>query len=109
MNTLFLKGHIIFAIGAQCRSIPALYVGRFIAGTMYEAIDMLHVVIVVPLLPDDWGTIVGLCNAFLRFGSVCNFVISPLTYRLYGVAAAFWVSAAVAMSGIFFWHRNLCI
>lgn len=93
---------MIFAFGAQIKSIAALYLGRFIAGTMYEAVDMLHVIIVVPLLPDDWGIVVGICNAFLRLGSVSNFIISPLTYRLYGVAAAFWVLAVVAASGILF-------
>lgn len=52
------------------------------------------------LFKDEWGTIVGLTNSFLRLGSVATFLLCPYIYRLFGVTTAIWVVAAMACTSI---------
>ena len=76
--------------------------GSICIGTMYEAIDTMPVIILSPLFSDNWNIIVGFLNAFLRLGSVFNFMICPIVYKSSGVRMALWVSSFVATSGIIF-------
>lgn len=69
---------------------------------MYEIIDSVPIVILVPLFKSQWGLVVGLLNGFLRLGSVMNFVITPIIYNARGVKDALWFATAVASSTILF-------
>lgn len=71
-------------------------------GFMYEIIDSVPLTIVAPLFSSQWGLVVGLLNGFLRLGSVTNFVVSPIIYKLRGVKEALWLAAAVATCTILF-------
>ena len=69
---------------------------------MYEIIDSVPIVVLVPLFQSQWGLVVGLLNGFLRLGSVMNFVITPIIYNARGVKDALWFATAVASSTILF-------
>ena len=69
---------------------------------MYEIIDSVPIVVLVPLFQSQWGLVVGLLNGFLRLGSVMNFVITPIIYKARGVKDALWFATAVASSTILF-------
>jgi hypothetical protein len=78
---------------------------------MYEIIDSVPIVVLVPLFQSQWGLVVGLLNGFLRLGSVMNFVITPIIYNARGVKDALWFATAVASStilsaGAIFLSRN---
>lgn len=89
-------GHIIFSFGVQYGSISLILLGRFIAGFMYEIIDMTPIVILFPMFAASQGLMVGLINGMLRLGSVANFLITPAIYQVAGISAALWVSTLVA-------------
>lgn len=93
-------GNIIFTIGVHTHSLALFYSGRFIAGSMYEVIDTIPIIILGPLFRANWGLMVGMMNGMLRFGTVLAFAISPLVYRAYGVEAALWISSAMGVIGI---------
>ena len=93
-------GHIIFAFACEIKSIPLLFFGRMLAGTVYEVIDFLPIVCTGALFKDEWGKIVGATNAFLRAGSVATFILCPIFYRVLGFTAAIWFSAALAALSI---------
>lgn len=102
-------GHFLFCYGINIRKLNYLIVGRFLAGTMYEVIDVMTVIVLGPFYSANWGTVVGMYNSFLRLGSVSNFVVSPYVYEHYGLAWAFWIAFMVvafgnifAIGGIFF-------
>jgi hypothetical protein len=63
---------------------------------------MLPIVILGPVFQDDWGQMVGKVNAFLRLGSALNFVISPITYREFGLSGAAFTSFVVSVGMIVF-------
>ena len=67
---------------------------------MYEIIDSVPIVVLVPLFQSQWGLVVGLLNGFLRLGSVMNFVITPAIYNARGVKEALWFATFVASSTI---------
>ena len=69
---------------------------------MYEIIDSMPLVIVGPLFSSQWGLVVGLLNGFLRLGSVVNFIMSPIIYKLRGVKAALWFATAAVTCTILF-------
>lgn len=93
-------GHAFFAYACQIKSIPLLFFGRVLAGTVYEVIDFLPIVCTGALFKDEWGQIVGATNAFLRAGSVSTFVLCPILYRKLGFSAAIWFCAALAFMSI---------
>mmetsp|Transcript_21637 Transcript_21637/g.31490 ORF Transcript_21637/g.31490 Transcript_21637/m.31490 type:complete len:528 (-) Transcript_21637:122-1705(-) len=95
-------GHVIFAFAVEISSVNLLFVGRILAGSVYEVIDFLPIVCTGALFKDEWGTIVGATNAFLRSGSVATFVICPLVYHTMGLKPAMWFSAALAALSITF-------
>ena len=93
-------GHIIFAFAVQIQNASLLFVGRILAGSVYEVIDFLPIVCTGALFKDEWGTIVGATNAFLRSGSVATFIICPLLYEHIGLKEAMWFSASLAAVSI---------
>jgi MFS family permease len=93
-------GHAIFAYACEIQSIPMLFFGRMMAGTVYEVIDFLPIVCTGALFKDEWGQIVGATNAFLRAGSVATFVLCPIFYRTLGFTAAIWFCAGLAFLSI---------
>ena len=93
-------GHILFAFAVQIRNSSLLFVGRILAGSVYEVIDFLPIVCTGALFKDEWGTIVGATNAFLRSGSVATFIICPLLYEQIGLKEAMWFSAGLAALSI---------
>ncbi len=94
-TTLASVGTFVFAFGAYERSVGLMYLGRFLAGAMYELIDVIPIILLGPLFKNDWGAMVGIMNAFLRCGSILNFVIIPLVYKASELSTALFVSAAV--------------
>ena len=74
-------GHLIFALGSDTTNISWMYTGRFMAGTVYEIIDTVPIIMMGPLFKGSWGFIVGIMNGCLRLGSVFTFCFSPMIYR----------------------------
>jgi MFS family permease len=93
-------GHTIFAIACQLQSVNLLFIGRILAGCVYEVIDFLPIVCTGALFKDEWGMIVGATNAFLRAGSVATFVIGPFVYQQVGLVPAMWLSAVIALLSV---------
>lgn len=93
-------GNLIFVLGAQYQILSLFYLGRFLAGCAYEVIDTIPIIILGPLFRSNWGLMVGLMNGCLRLGTVMTFGLTPIIYRDYGVTAALWVSAAMAVLGV---------
>lgn len=93
-------GHTIFALACQLHSANLLFLGRIMAGCVYEVIDFLPIVCTGALFKDEWGMIVGGTNAFLRAGSVATFVIGPFVYEHVGLVPAMWLSAVLAMFSV---------
>lgn len=93
-------GHTIFALACQLQSVNLLFLGRILAGSVYEVIDFLPIVCTGALFKDEWGMIVGGTNAFLRAGSVATFVIGPFVYEQVGLKAAMWLSAIIALLSV---------
>jgi MFS family permease len=100
-------GHLTFALGVQAGNVPLLFLGRVVAGTVYEIIDTVPVVFLGPLFPDHWGVVVSTLKVFLRLGSLFNFLLSPLIYVQYGLKAALWVAAMVASIGVLFAYSSI--
>jgi MFS family permease len=97
-------GHTIFWGGYYARSIECVFVGRTIAGIMYEIIDTMPVIVLKPFFgADSWSTAIGLINSFLRLGSVICFVVSPAIYRMLHD-----VSAALAFAALMGWAGCVC-
>ena len=84
-------GHVIFSFGVQYSLLSFIFLGRFVAGFMYEIIDMTPIVIIFPLFSASQGFVIGIINGALRLGSVTNFFVSPIVYEVAGVTAALWV------------------
>ena len=95
-------GHIIFSFGVQFSLVYLIFFGRFIAGFMYEIIDMTPIVILFPIFASSQGLIVGMINGMLRLGSVANFLATPAIYQAGGLSAALWVSTLVATTTTLF-------
>lgn len=93
-------GHAVFAIACQLHSVNLLFIGRILAGCVYEVIDFLPIVCTGALFKDEWGMIVGATNAFLRAGSVATFVIGPFVYQQVGLVPAMWLSAVIALLSV---------
>jgi hypothetical protein len=93
-------GHTIFALACQLKSVNLIFLGRVLAGSVYEVIDFLPIVCTGALFKDEWGMIVGGTNAFLRAGSVATFVIGPFVYQQVGLVAAMWLSAVIALLSV---------
>lgn len=93
-------GNLIFALGAHYNNLNLFYLGRFLAGCVYEVIDTIPIIILGPLFRSNWGLMVGLMNGCLRLGTVMTFGLSPIIYREYGVVSALWASAAMAVLGV---------
>jgi hypothetical protein len=95
-------GVLLFSIGVATDTVGTIMTGRFLSGCVYEVIDMLPILILGPVFQDDWGQMVGSVNAFLRLGSALNFIISPITYREFGLSGAAFTSFAVSLGMIGF-------
>jgi MFS family permease len=93
-------GHTIFALACQLESVNLLFIGRILAGCVYEVIDFLPIVCTGALFKDEWGMIVGATNAFLRAGSVATFVVGPFVYQQVGLVPAMWLSAVIALLSV---------
>eukprot|EP00928_Gymnodinium_smaydae_P043005 TRINITY_DN28906_c0_g2_i1.p1 TRINITY_DN28906_c0_g2~~TRINITY_DN28906_c0_g2_i1.p1 ORF type:complete len:442 (+),score=33.65 TRINITY_DN28906_c0_g2_i1:167-1492(+) len=93
-------GHAAVAVAGYLRSYGVLLGGRVALGICYEAIDVLPLAILAPLFSDCWAFMGGLFNAFLRMGSVLNFVVSPIVYKHSGIEAALTVSCLMGISGL---------
>ncbi|CAE8647158.1 unnamed protein product [Polarella glacialis] len=93
-------GHLVVGIGTSAESFLLFSLGRLLLGVCYETIDMMPLPLLNPLFQDNWAFLVGVFNGFLRLGSVLNFVASPWIYEHYGLAAAFWTSSALGLSGL---------
>ena len=100
--TLGALGHIIVAYGVSVGSVGWIMCGRLIAGTMYEVIDTLPIIMLGPLYRDHMGVLTGTVNSFLRLGSVFNFIMCPYLYQNYSLGAAFWFSALINALGTVF-------
>lgn len=95
-------GHIVFAMGADGNVLWMMYLGKFLAGTVYETIDTVPVLFLGTLFKENWGLMVGVMNGVLRFGSVASFMFNPYLYQHYGIRAALWVAAVIGLMGVFF-------
>ena len=95
-------GAFIFAFGHLGGSVGVMFLGRFLAGSVYEVIDLIPIILLGPLFKTDWGAMVGVMNAFLRCGSILNFVIVPLVYKAAGLSTSLFVSACVGTLMVFF-------
>jgi hypothetical protein len=93
-------GNILFVLGAEYNSLYMFYIGRFLAGCVYEIIDTIPIIILGPLFKANWGLMVGVLNGSVRFGTVLTFGLSPIMYRQYSVVAAFWLSALMAVLAV---------
>jgi hypothetical protein len=94
-------GNVIFSVGADSDNISLFFLGRFMAGCVYEIIDTIPIIILGPLFKANWGLMVGILNGSLRVGTVLSFSISPIIYRNYGVLMALWLSAFISIFGVF--------
>jgi MFS family permease len=93
-------GHSLFWLGYRDRSISELFIGRTLAGTVYEIIDTMPFIVLKPLFGEDsWSTAMGMVNSFLRLGSVVCFIVSPYLYKLENES----VSAALAFAAVVGW------
>jgi len=97
---LSFVGYVLFATGGAKDSLWLLYVGRFIAGIVYEFQDCIPVIMLRPLFAAEWGVVCGILNAILRCGSVLSFLLNPVMYQTYGVVAALWLNALFALLAI---------
>lgn len=86
-------------IAMQFRSYNILLAGRVILGLTYESTDVLPLPILAPFF-SEWGSMVGIFNSALRMGSVVNFALSPLAYKMGALAAALWLSGILGISGL---------
>jgi MFS family permease len=94
-------GHLLFAFGIQIHSKVIVFLARGLSGSVYEIIDaVLPITYLGPLFQNEFQIVVGFMQVFIRFGSVANFIISPLLYREFGLTSAFWVAALVGTSSI---------
>jgi MFS family permease len=94
-------GHLFFALGIQIHSKIIVFLARGLSGSVYEIIDaLLPITYLGPLFQNEFQIVVGFMQVFIRFGSVANFIISPLLYREFGLTSAFWVAALVGCSSI---------
>ena len=94
-------GHLLFAFGIQINSKAVVFLSRGLSGSVYEIIDaLLPITYLGPLFQNEFQIVVGFMQVFIRFGSVANFIISPLLYREFGLTLAFWVAALVGSSSI---------
>lgn len=79
---LGVVGNAITGVGGAKGSFTILLVGRGIAGTVYEAVDMMPLAFVPQMLPGRlWPTCSGLLNGILRLGSVAAFLTLPSIYE----------------------------
>ena len=101
-TTLASVGTFVFAFGAHSSSVGVMYLGRFLSGCMYELIDVIPIILLGPLMKNEWGSMVGVMNAFLRCGSILNFLIIPMAYKTSGLSTALFVSAAVGTLMVLF-------
>ena len=68
---------------------------------MYEIIDaVMPITFLGPLFINDWLIVVGFMNIFIRLGSVTNFLLSPIIYRMFGIKVAFWIAAIIGCTGL---------
>lgn len=93
-------GNIVFVLGAEYSNLSLFYVGRFLAGCVYEVIDTIPIIILGPLYRSNWGLMVGIMNGSLRLGTVFTFAVSPVVYEHSGVVAALWLAAFMAVLGV---------
>jgi MFS family permease len=108
-------GHSLFWYGYQVRNINGLFIGRTLAGAVYEIIDTMPVIVLKPLFGEDsWSTAIGMINSFLRLGSVVCFIVSPYIYKLEhdSVSAALACAAVIGWCGCMFsvlgWVSESC-
>mmetsp|Transcript_59253 Transcript_59253/g.176067 ORF Transcript_59253/g.176067 Transcript_59253/m.176067 type:complete len:469 (-) Transcript_59253:173-1579(-) len=79
---LGVAGNVISGFGAAKGSFALLLTGRSVAGTVYEAVDMMPLGFVPQMLPGDlWPILSGILNGVLRLGSVAAFIILPVIYQ----------------------------
>jgi len=95
---LFALGNVLVACGGAALDYSLLVGGRICTGLTYESIDMSPLPILSPLFTDCWGFMCGVFNAFLRGGSVVNFLVSPKMYHIGGLSAATAVSAVISLT-----------
>ena len=93
-------GNVIFVLAAENSNLSMFYLGRFLAGCVYEVIDTIPIIILGPLFRANWGLVVGIMNGSLRLGTVFTFGVSPIVYSHYGVIAALWLAALMAVLGV---------
>lgn len=94
-------GHLLFALGIQIHSKIIVFIARGLSGSVYEIIDaLLPITYLGPLFQNEFQIVVGFMQVFIRFGSVANFIISPILYHEFGLRVAFWFAALVGSSSI---------
>jgi MFS family permease len=99
-STALAIGNLVFTLGAHTHSVTMLYIGRFMAGCMYEVVDTIPIIILGPIFRANWGFMVCLMNGTLRFGTILAFAVGPLAYRAFGVEAALGVSSLMGVLGV---------
>jgi MFS family permease len=93
-------GNLVFTLGAHTHNVTMLYIGRFMAGCMYEVVDTIPIIIFGPIFRANWGFMVCLMNGTLRFGTILAFAVGPLAYRAVGVEAALGASSLMGVLGV---------
>lgn len=76
-------GNCVAVHGVVTGNYSGLLAGRAVCGMAYEALDMLPLAFVPPLVPGAWAIWNGILSFSLRLGSVVAFVLLPRVYTYY--------------------------
>lgn len=80
-------------------SYQILLASRSASGSVYEAIDVLPISFIPPLMGSRWPRALGIVNLISRSGSIVTFTLSPLLYGSGGgVLAVFAVAGVVGIA-----------
>mmetsp|Transcript_13678 Transcript_13678/g.44998 ORF Transcript_13678/g.44998 Transcript_13678/m.44998 type:complete len:454 (-) Transcript_13678:91-1452(-) len=97
-----MLGHIVFGTGVSAEQFPAMLAGRIMAGAVYEAMDMLPLPFLAPLVTRHWATVCGLINGTVRLGSVMSFVVTPAVATSVSLKASMLLACGVGSSSCVF-------
>ena len=104
-------GICLFTYGLYAGSIEWFFIGRTMTGFVYEVIDCVPINILGPIFKPtgQWGVVVGYLNAFLRCGSILNFILTPYLYITYGLKVAVAFTMLMGYCGLLLatWTMNL--
>ena len=107
-NTLILAycisfiGSLVLVLGVYTLSVKLMIFGRLLMGLNHEVINSMCYSIVMPQFSTGWGYIYGVLDMIMFSGSICNLVVTPITYKSHGVRGVFLLSSATCFTGLIF-------